>query len=102
MHGATLAAADAISATVNLSHHGMHVAAFADRMTVATVIGGNLVTLIQMHAEPGRAGFLAGIEVNKARNFAGGEFHVQTFLKLTDSFHHPVCFEKFIFAEWHT
>ena len=101
MHGTALAAAKTRLLAINLGHHGIDVTALGDRVAMAAVIAGDLVALVEMHAEAGRAGFFPGIKMHEAGNIAGGEFHVQPLLEFADGFHHPVGSEQFVFAELH-
>ncbi|MNN15015.1 hypothetical protein D3C81_1281100 [compost metagenome] len=94
MHRAALALADAGLLAVDLGHHPVHIDALGDAMAVAAVVGGNAVLVVQMGHHPGGAGFLAGIEVDEAGNFAGGELHMQALLEGADGAHDPVGMEE--------
>ena len=101
MHRTTFAAAKPRPATVDLVHHGSHVAALGDAVSVAAMCAGDVVPIFQMHAHADGAGFLACVEVHEAWDFAGREFDVEPFLKLADGPHGAVRSQQLITANLH-
>lgn len=69
----------------------MHITSLGETMPVAPVGAGDLVALVEIHAETCRDGFLTSVEMNEPRYLASGEFDVNPLLELPDDLHGPVC-----------
>jgi hypothetical protein len=90
MHRSPFACAKAVLPAIDLTHHPVHVTSFSQAMTVATMSTGQFVTVVKVHADPGGDGLLACVKMNKPRNLASRELHVNPFLKFSDGPHCPV------------
>ena len=73
------------------------VAALGDAVAVAAMGAGDVVDVGQVHAEADARGFLAGVEMDEARDVAGRELVVHALLELADH-PHPVIGLEQVFA----
>jgi len=76
VHGAALALAQAVVTAINLFHHAHYVAALGYAMAVAAVRTDDVVRVAKEFAHAHRHGFLTGVEVSEAGNFARLNFNV--------------------------
>jgi hypothetical protein len=60
-------------------------------MAMAPVCAGDLVALVEVHAETCGNGFLTGVEMNEPRYLASRKFDVNPFLELPNDLHRPIC-----------
>jgi hypothetical protein len=67
VHGAALAAAEAVDLAEELGHHRVDVGALGQQVAVAAVGGGDAVVLAQGLADADRGALLADVEVDEAR-----------------------------------
>src|SRR5262245_16932011 len=102
VHRATLARTESILLAVNLSHHPIHVTPFGNAVTMATMSAGELVAVVEVHANACGNRFLSRIEMDEARNIAGCKLQMNPFLEFPDHLHGPIRFEQVGVAELHS
>jgi len=90
MHGSAFSAARTGRLAENFGHHLVHIDTLGNAMAVAAVGRRDPIVVIEMAHDPGGRGFLAGIEVNEAGNFAVGKTRVNAFFELADGAHRPI------------
>ena len=90
VHRAALAAAQAFLLAEDLGHHRLLVAALGDAVAVPAMRAGDVVAVLEVHAEADARGLLARIEMDEARDGAGRELLVHGVLELADHPHPPV------------
>ncbi|MNG96643.1 hypothetical protein D3C79_557190 [compost metagenome] len=99
VHRAAFTTAHAGLLAVDLGHHAVYVHAFGDAVAMAAVGRGNAVAVAQVGHDPGCRGFFAGIQVDEAGNFAGGELHMQAFFEGADGPHDFIGMQQLISTE---
>ncbi len=87
VHGAALAAAIAFFLAQQFAEHFFELRAFGDTMAVATVGGGDAVTVGQRLANAHGNGFLAGIHMRQARHLGREVQLVRVVLEGADTHH---------------
>ena len=87
VHGAAAALAQAGLLAVDLSHHAVHIGALGHAVTMAAVSGLDHVILPQGGAHAGGNGFLADVQVDKARDLTRQEIVLDGLLELADGAH---------------
>src|ERR1700753_218311 len=100
MHRAAFAAARAGSLAIDFRHHLLHIDAFGDAMAVAAMSRGDAIIVLEMHHDPRRGSFFAGIEMDETGNIAAREFEMQALFEFSDRTHDPISFEQFVLAQW--
>ena len=93
VHRASLAVAKAGSLSIDLRHHAMNITSFRQAVAVSAMRAGDLVAIVEVHANSRRHSLLAGIEMHKSRNLAGRELEMDSLFELPDQFHGSVGFE---------
>ncbi len=86
MHRPALAVAGAGSLAVDFRHHPFHLYALGDAVAVTAVIARDVIITAQIHADPGRRGFLARVQVDETGIAAFGEFDVYAIFEFADGF----------------
>jgi len=87
MHRTALAFAVARLPPVDFGHHPLHIGAFGDAVTMASVVAHNTVRFAQMSADARRNGFLPDVGVHETGDFPGVEFLDQPFLETPNGQH---------------
>ena len=100
VHRAALPLTDTICLTHDLSHHTIQVNAHSDTLTVATVIGGNEVALLQTSDSTDVSSFFAHGEVRHTRDFPTTHQLVDLVVEVADILHHAVHIQQFFFLEF--
>ena len=90
VHRAALAAAQAVTATVDLEHHPGYVATFRDAVPVSAMRAHDVVAVVEMRADADGDRLLSRVQMREARDLAGCDLDVQTLLELADGLHPPV------------
>src|SRR5262252_4225292 len=101
VHRTALAAAQAAVPGKQLLHHRLDVAALGDAMAMAAMGAGDVVAVAEVHAHADRRGFLAGVEVNEARDVAGGKFLLHPVLEGANGAHVAIGADQLVAAQLH-
>ena len=96
MHRAALAAADPVLLAVDLEHHALGIDALGDAVAVAAMGRGDGVPVVEMHAHADAGRLLTGIEMDEARDVAGGKFFVERVFEFADGGHPLIGFAQFL------
>ena len=83
-------------AAEDLLHHRLDVAALGDAVAVAAMGRGDVILLTEVHADADRGGLLTGVEMDEARDLAGGEFVMYPILELPDRAHPSIGQEQIV------
>src|SRR5262249_31747799 len=101
VHRTALAAAQAAVPGKQLLHHRLDVAALGDAMAMAAMGAGDMVAVGQVHAHADRRRFLAGVEVDEARDVAGGKFLLHPVLEGANGAHVAIGADQLVAAQLH-
>src|SRR5215831_854938 len=101
MHRSSLARAQTVLLSVDLSHHSIYVTPFSQAMAMPAMRAGQFVSLVQVHAKTCGNCFLACVEMDESRNFSCCEFDVNPFFKFADYPHGSVSLQQLCLAKWH-
>src|SRR5690606_34305159 len=96
-----LALAQAVATAVDLLHHGLDVAALGDAMAVPAMGRNDEVVAFEIFADADGDRFLTRIEMGEARDLAGHDLRMQTFLEHADRLHLTIGPGQLVTTELH-
>ncbi|MNY29431.1 hypothetical protein D3C86_1634720 [compost metagenome] len=91
---AALAATGTSGLAEDFRHHAVDITAFCNAVPMATMGGGNIVLVGQVHAHPHCACFLASVQVSVPGDITGTHLNHDPLFENTDGLHGPIGLEQ--------